>query len=110
MIGPQHQGVEKPTLPMDDPYREIIHGSRVDKQRLLAEEAAERLASRAHNRINGPRKPPVEFGPLLKIAVLVAFLLVLHQWTKSLDSQSRVRVSAAANKRALKKGSGSFIP
>jgi hypothetical protein len=102
MIGPQHQDIEKPTLPMEDPYREIIRGSRVDKQRLLAEEAAERLATRAHNRVNGSRKHPAGIGPLLKIVVLIAFLLVLHQWTKSLDSQSRVRVSAAAHKHALK--------
>jgi hypothetical protein len=101
MIGPHLQGIEEPISSTEGPYGVIARSNVVEKQRLLAKEAASRLAQRGHTYVKAPRKHAAELGPVLKIAAAIAFLWALHQWTKSFDSQQRTRISAVAQQHAL---------
>jgi hypothetical protein len=92
MIGPQLRDIEEPAPPRDDPYREIIHGSRVEKQRRVAEQAADRLTDRGLAYTKTPRRDQSGTGLVLKIVGAVIVLWLLHHWNKSSDLQSQSRV------------------
>ena len=116
MIAPLIEGLEEPRPQIDDPYREFIRGSTVEKQRSLSEEAAERLARRPHTYSAASRKKSEGLGPLLKIILMLVFLLLFHRWSKSLDSHSPPKVPAATQQhqplqsKADIPGSGGEMP
>jgi hypothetical protein len=97
MIGPLLRDIEELAPPTDDPYREIIHGSRVEKQRQMAEEAADRLTDRGLAYTKTSRRDQSGTGLVVKIVGAVIVLWLLHHWNKSSDlkSQSRVLVLQA---------------
>jgi hypothetical protein len=91
MMGPQLRDIEEPAPSTDDPYREIILGSRVEKQRRLAEEAADRPTDRGLTYTKTSRRDQSDSGLVLKIVGAVIALWVLHYWNKSSDLQSQSR-------------------
>jgi hypothetical protein len=96
MIGSLPSDIEELDPPTDDPYREIIHGSRVEKQRRMAEQAADRLTDQRLTYNKTPRAQSAMFGPLLRIVVMMVFLWALHHWT-----QSRITASATPRQEVL---------
>jgi hypothetical protein len=101
MIGPQLRDIEEHISPLDDPYREIIHGSRVEKQRRLAERAADRLVDRSipYSRTRVPRSDALDFGLLLRVVAAVIVLLVLNRCNKYFNGQARPNVSVQQTAR-----------
>jgi restriction system protein len=111
MMGPQLGDIEEPA-PMDDPYREIIHGSRVEKQRRLAAHAADRLTDRSitYTGAKASRRDSLDLDLLLKVVAAVIVLWMLHHWNKSPEPQSRSRASLQQDSTKLPVSTNEVVP